>query len=189
MGWCPLPSETRPCGESAARSLRRQDLLVSRRVGDRVERVHLAVSVPGVVSRATLTRGECVALGADAEEALVRRRKEDGARLRICRLVEVRLYPLGAHLSFLRALGVAETADDQRGDTGDVRRSHRSPLQVTVDDGRLGRIGGGLLHATRARLARLPRREYAPDWRPHRATEHRVSAARPPLPPPHTDAP
>src|SRR5207237_8940391 len=107
---------------------------------DGVEGVHRAFSVPGVVARATLTRREQAALGAGAEDGLVRRRKEDRARLRICCLVEVRLHALGTHLSVLRVVQVAEAADDQGGDPGDVRGVTRRSLEGAVDERRTVRL-------------------------------------------------
>src|SRR3954454_7375279 len=78
-------------------------------VGDRLERVHLAVAVPRVVPRAALAGldGAAVRSGDDevvdaGNERRVRQRRR--TRLRVCRLIEVGLDLLGPHLPVLRAV-------------------------------------------------------------------------------------
>src|SRR5690242_8018038 len=90
--------------------LRVRRLLVRSVVRDCAERVHLAVPVPRVVAGPALAGVELPALGADAEEALVRRREERRARLRIRGLVEERLDLIRPHLAVLRGVEVPEPA-------------------------------------------------------------------------------
>src|SRR6266699_4074843 len=106
-------------------------------MGDRVQRIHLTVAVPGVLACATLALlGRAARLG----ERGVTSRQAAGARLRGCALANQRLD--------LPRSRLAEPADDQRRHTRDVRRGHRGALQVavrraTIDDlPRTGNVRG-----------------------------------------------
>ena len=100
------------------------------RVRNRVEGVHLAVAVPGVVARTALAGLDLVVI--NAGEGRVAGRQLTRAWLWIGGLVEVSLDLVGPHLAVLGRVRVAEHADDQRRSPRHVRRGHRGPLRVAV---------------------------------------------------------
>src|SRR3989442_7540041 len=120
-------------------------------VRHRAEGVDLPVAVPGVVAGATLANLRRAVTYAD--KVRIARRQRRRTWLRVGSLAEIGLHRARRHLSKL--------ADDQGCDARNVGRRHRGALEVAVDNRRLFRIAGVLLHGAPAELVGRKCRQYA----------------------------